>query len=654
MPLLHSRRNQFQPAQKRARKAELRPDTQDPKRHVPRSRLILLHGLFVLLLLYLLAGLGYQQLFHFRDHRENEARQNYRRILTPGPRGNIFDREGRLLVGNRPVFKAVVSLNELRPEFRAEYYRRADEAREIQQQINRLELNVESRRAVVQRYLDRLNHLLGRQEEVNSTVLERHFQQTLLLPFTLLSDLTPEDYARLIEQVPVESPVQVIAESARFYPHGAAASHVLGFVSSTDDIRTEDVPGDDLLTFKFEGKVGRSGLERIYDEHLQGRSGGEVWSVDPGGFQHERIAFRSPVKGNDLVTTIDLDVQLAAEQALGERMGAAVAIRVATGEVLALASKPDYDLNDLTPFLSFAVDERIREEGGWLNRATQGLYAPGSTFKIVTAVAGMRAGHIDDETVIDCPGHFLVGRRRFHCHRRAGHGPVDIVDSIRVSCNVFFYDRALRMGVSALAEEARRFGFDSRTGIELFGETGMMLVPDPAWKEERLYDNWYDGDTANMSIGQGFLKVTPLQVATFTASVARGETRTYPTLVQDPSMRNPHSESEPLDPQIVALIHAGMREAGAVGTARLAAQAAGVSVAGKTGTAQAHKDGEPTTIAWFMGFAPAENPEIAVVVALEGVPAEATDYAGGAHAAPIAGEVIRAYSRKLQPDVVHH
>lgn len=655
VPVFTPRRRSLAPAQQHARKPEGRQKERNPNRHVPPTRMLTLHGIIVACLLYLLAGLGYHQLIAFRDHRESEARQNYRRILMPGPRGNIFDREGRLLVGNRPVFNAVVSLNELRPEFRAEYYRRMDEAREIQQKVDRHQLNIESRRAVVQRYLDRLNALLDREVEVDSDSLERHFRQTLLLPFTLIADLSPEDFAKLVEQVPVESPVQVITESTRYYPHSSAASHALGFVSSTDDVRTEDVPGDDLLTFKFEGKVGRSGLERIFDEHLQGKSGGEVWSVDPGGFQHELIAHRSPVQGNDLYTTLDLDLQQAAERALAGKMGAAVAIHVETGEVLAIASMPDYDLNDLTPFLSHAVDQKIREEGGWLNRALQGLYAPGSTYKIVTAIAGLRQDVIGAQTVIDCPGYHMVGRRRFHCHRRSGHGPASLVGAIRDSCNVFFYDRALAMGIHPLVEESRRFGFHQRTGIELYGETGMMLVPDPLWKRERMHDNWYAGDTANMSIGQGFLKVTPLQVAAFTASIARGETRTYPTLIRDPALRQrPDAEPRPigLSDSELELIHAGMFEAGESGTARLASTMAGVTVAGKTGTAQAHKDGRPTTIAWYMGFAPADNPQIAVAVALEGVPEEATNYAGGAHAAPIAGEVFRAFIQKQSAPLV--
>lgn len=600
----------------------------------------------------LLGGMAWQQLWRFHEHREAEARQNYRRILMPGPRGNIYDRNGRLLVGNRPVFNAVVSLNELRPEFRTEYHKRAEALTAAHVGIDRLALNVESRTAVVQRYLNELNVLLGRSQEVNSLNLERHFNKSLLLPFSLMEDLSPEDYAHLIEQIPVNSPIQFIAQSSRFYPHGKAACHVLGYVSNTTELDTTDVPGDDLLTFHFQGKVGRSGLERVFDDHLQGKSGGEVWSVDPGGFQYEQIAYRSPEQGNDLITTLDLDLQNAAERALAGRTGAVVAIQISSGEVLAMASLPNYDLNDLTPFISYAVDEKIREEGGWLNRATQGLYPPGSTFKVVTAVAGLRTGVIDEHTEVNCPGFILVGKRTARCHRHSGHGVETLVKAICDSCNVFFYDRSLAMGIDALVEETRRFGFDQPTGIELLGETQNMLVPSPEWKARRFFgEGWFDGDTINMAIGQGYLLVTPLQIADLCASIARSETRTYPTLVLDPQLRRKAPPPEPigLPPDQMALILEGMRQAGSTGTARLAARFAETTVAGKTGTAQIRKDGKPSTLAWFMGFSPADAPAIAVAVIIEGVPDEAF-LGGGADAAPIAGAVIKAYTQKQKPN----
>jgi penicillin-binding protein 2 len=594
----------------------------------------------------LVAGLFYRQLILKEAYDEATQRQNYRRILMPGPRGDIFDRNGQLLVGNRPLFSAVVYLNELRPEFRRAFYRLLNERRAQGIQPDRHQLAIEARRAVVQEYQHRINRILGRRDSVDSTRLERHFSQSLLLPFPLLRDLTLEDYARLIEQVSIDSPIQVIADTARYYPHGAAAAHTLGFVSDSRELPGDGLAGDSLLTFRFEGKVGRSGLEAYFNDHLQGQTGGEIWSVDPGGFTHQRVVHEQPQRGNDLHVTLDIEMQRVAEAALGTKAGAVVAIHIATGEVLALASKPGYDLNDFSPFLSTATDRRIREQGAWLNRAIQGLYPPGSTFKLITAIAGLRSGHITDTTAVYCGGFHMVGSRIFRCHNRAGHGTEDLVAAIRDSCNVLFYERGIAMGVRTIAAEARRFMLDQPSGIELPGETRSMLVPDPDWKRRRLYgESWFEGDTANLSIGQGFLLVTPLQMAAFTAALARGTTSVNPTLLKA-TVGNPPPRAERPAPQPIglpeaqrALIIEGMRAAGLTGTARQASTPQ-IAAAGKTGTAQVRKDGRPTTLAWFVGFAPADRPTVAVAVMVEGVPEEETSYAGGSTAAPIARQVF--------------
>jgi penicillin-binding protein 2 len=478
--------------------------------------------------------------------------------------------------------------------------------------------------------------------EVESVDIERHFSQSLLLPFPLIKDLSQEDYARLIDQIPVDSPIQILSGTARWYPHGEAAAHTLGFVSDSTEFPEGSLPGDALLTFRNAGQLGRSGLEKAFNEHLQGETGGEIWTVDPGGFQYERVVHEIPGKGQDLTISLDVAIQKVAEAAMGEKTGAVVAIEIETGEVLTLASKPAYDLNDLSPFISFEVDREIREKGAWLNRAIQGLYPPGSTFKLVTAMAALREGLVDAGTVIDCPGYHVVGKRVFHCHRRNGHGPEELVGAIRDSCNVFFYNRGTEIGVWPIANEARRFHLDQPTGIELPGETRRMLVPDPEWKAARFYgEGWFTGDTANMSIGQGFLLLTPMQMATFAASLASETTFLQPTLMHG---QEPANRGDPigLPPEQMALVKEGMRLAGERGTARLAGKP-GMPVAGKTGTAQVRKDGKPTTLAWFVGYAPVQNPRIAVAVLVEGVPEQEVEYGGGSTAAPIAKAVFQQY-----------
>ncbi|MEX0331681.1 MAG: penicillin-binding protein 2 [Puniceicoccaceae bacterium] len=622
--------------QKVYRKSSDRPDPN------VNTRLYLLYLVIGICMIALLAGLGYRQLIQREAFAAAAERQNYRRILMPGPRGIIYDRNGKVLVGNRPLFSAVVYLNELRAEFREEYYTLVRRQRDLGLNPDRYTMNTTARKNVVQRYLNRLNLLLGEEVEVESKDIERHFSQSLLLPFPLIKDLSPEDYAQLIEQIPVDSPIQIISGTARWYPYSEAAAHTLGFVSDSTEFPEGSLPGDTLLTFRNSGQIGRSGLEKAFNDHLQGQTGGEIWTVDPSGFQYERVLHEQPGKGKDLSVSLDIDIQLAAEQAMRDKTGALVAIEIETGEVLALASRPAYDLNDLSPYISFAVDEEIREKGAWLNRAIQGLYPPGSTFKLITAMAVLREGVVDAETEIFCPGYHLVGKRVFKCHRLNGHGDENLIGAIRDSCNVFFYNTGTEAGVWSIANEARRFHLDQPTGIELPAETRRMLVPDPEWKAGRFYgEGWFAGDTANMSIGQGFLLLTPMQMATFAASLARQTTFLQPTLLHD---QGPAQVEGPISlyADQLALIKEGMRLAGERGTARLAGKP-GMPVAGKTGTAQVRKDGRPTTLAWFVGYAPVENPRIAVAVMIEGVPEQEIEYGGGSTAAPIAKAVFQEF-----------
>lgn len=610
-------------------------------------RLQVFYLIFCFLFLVLALGLAYRQLVQSREYQEQERLQNYRRVLLPAPRGNIYDREGRLLVGNRPVYSAVVYLDELRREFRQEYFHLVNEARSLNLKRNRQELNTEARRNVVQGYLNQINRLLGRDLNVISEDLERQFGQDRLLPFPLVSDLAEEQFARLVERLPVDSPIQIVTQSARYYPYGEAACHTLGFVSTKDRLDEDGFVGEELRTFHLPGKAGRTGLERAFDERLTGRTGGEIWVVDPSGFRYERTTYRPPTQGENLTTTIDIDLQLAVEAAMSEYIGAAIALHVETGEVLAVVSRPGFDLNDLSPFLSFEVDRQIREKGAWLNRSIQGLYPPGSTFKLVTASAGLRHGFIEADTEINCPGWYFVGRRRFHCHNHAGHGLETLEESIRDSCNVFYYDRAVEMGIERIAEEARLYGLDEPTGIGLNGETRRMLVPDPDWKARRFFgERWFEGDTANVAIGQGDLLVTPLQMASFAASIARGETRTLPTLEYDPTrfeFSHPGELIE-LPGNGLARMREGMRMAGETGTAKKASLP-DVPVAGKTGTAQVRVEGEPQTLAWTIGYAPADAPEVAFAVVIEGTE-PGDNFHGGSTAAPVVQAFLRAWREK--------
>ncbi|MBA4137543.1 MAG: peptidoglycan glycosyltransferase [Opitutus sp.] len=607
--------------------------------------MLVFYGVIGAIVLTLTSGMAYRQLFKSGLYSERERIQNQRRVIVPGPRGNIYDRDGKVLVGNRARFSVVLNLAELRGELRAEFskvlrnYRALPkEDRPTADQLNRI-----ARTAVAQRYLDQVNGILARQEKVRSRDIDRHFAQTLLLPFILLDDLAPDEYARLIERLPVESPLQVYASSTRHYPFGSAAAHVLGYVGIDNDPEAEEFPGDDLLTFKMKGAFGRDGLEKKFDDTLQGQAGGAIYRVDPSGYKVDLpIEKRLPVQGRNLATSLDIELQQAAEKGLAGKVGAVVALDVQTGEVLVMASAPTYDLNEFVPRLGFETAKSIQDSGGWLNRATQGQYPPGSTFKVITAIAGLRSGTIDPETThVICPGYYMVGARRFPCHFHAGHGERDLAGAIRDSCNVFFYKNGLEMGPELIAAEAARFGFNHPTGIELPSEFRTPRVASPTWKLENMKERWFPGDTANISIGQGDTLISPLQAACMTASLARGEIETKPTLMHDPKRPRQRTEKIGLSPADYAALVRGMAMGYQFGTGKLA-RVDGLTAGTKSGTAQKGR----IELAWMVCFAPLENPRIAIAVVLEGE--EGENYGGGTNAGPVVKTILEAFKEKSE------
>lgn len=614
-----------------------------------------------LLLSILASGIFYQQVVRSDLASEKEKVQSQRRILVPGPRGNVYDRNGQLLVGNRPRFAAVLYLDELRPEYFREYISIRDAYREAEDADipTVLQLSEIARYTVVERYLAKIDRALDRKTELKAKKLRDHFSAQRLLPYTLIDDLQPEEYAKLLEQLPVNSPLQVYTTSTRFYPHGKSAAHALGYVAANRDIDIDEAfPGADLMTFKMVGAEGRNGLEAQFDQKLQGEAGGTIYRVDPGGYRVESLERRLPVQGENLITSLDIDLQLAAEERMREleMAGAAVALDVQTGEVLVMASLPDYDLNDFSPHLSHSTAADINERGAWLNRAVQGLYPPGSAFKVLVAAAGMHQGVIASDSETRCNGHYRVGNRLFPCHDGHAHGEIQLETAISKSCNIFFYEHGLEIGADALAMEARRFGFGTRTNIDIPYENNGSLVADPAWKKANRGSSWTPGDTANMSIGQGFLIVTPLQMAAFTASVARGQTTTTPHMTHDPSRPRQNTEPIGLTPRDYEALLAGMEECTISGTSRTSfttvrnMRIPGLRVAGKTGTAQKRTPKGTINFAWFICFAPVERPRIAIAVMIEGdTPGEETG--GGTFAAPIARDILAKWVEK-HPDLI--
>jgi penicillin-binding protein 2 len=615
-------------------------------------RLLVFHGIVAVLLFVLAGGLAYQQLTKDAFHHEQERLQNERRIIVPGPRGNIFDRNGTLLVGNRPRFAVTLNLDELRPEFRKEFLRihKNFKATGDRDMPDNDQLEQLAHTSIVQRYLDQVDAFLGRSEKVDGRRLQNHLRRQLLLPYILIDDLKQEEFATLVERLPVNSPLQVYTSNERFYPYHDAAAHVLGYVGTNEGAdEEEESPGEDLTTLKVKGTIGKDGLEKQFDPVLQGEAGYSILRVDPAGYKvNPPIEHRLPVQGRSLTCSLDIYLQKAAEEALGDQTGAAVALDVHTGEVLAMASRPGYDLNIFSPHLSVAAAADIEARRAWSNLALNGVYSPGSTFKIVVSTAALMSGSVTPtELPADCQGSMMIGNRRFSCDNGHGHhGQLALPEAIAHSCDVYFWTVGLRTTVETIAAEARRFHLDRPTGIELPGETHRMLIPDPAWKKKARDDAWTPGDTANISIGQGDVQETPLVMACFAASFARDEIWTRPYLVHDPLRPEQHTERTGLTAGQRAAILDGMELCTTEGTAKTLMleneRVPGVRVAGKTGTAQIKRAQGQVDEAWFICFAPLEAPRIAIAVAVEGdVPGE--DFQGGIYALPVASAILRTY-----------
>jgi penicillin-binding protein 2 len=611
-------------------------------------RIRIFRGLIGALLVGLVVSLAYVQLERSAEYAALGRHQSQRRVIVPAPRGAIYDREHRLLAGNKLRVAAVLNLGELRKEVLQD----EPENARTDKISSPSEAAARARFRVLQRQLDRVNAITGHRVRIDPLRLERAYAHERVTPFVLDSDMTEEQGDRLVAQRGPSDLFEVVRSNQRWYPEGRTAAHVLGRVRSEMTAPRSERPAEEIPALKVPVIAGDSGIEKQYDAQLGGHPGEAVVSVDALGFlvgpANQR---RAATSGDELLLSLDLDLQGAAERAIaatpvGPR-GAAVAIAVKTGEVLVLASKPDFDPNDASLAVNPDQKQRIEAESGWFNRATQGLYPPGSTFKIFTALAGLRRGTLHPEDLVHCDGFYEVGGQRFLCHNAEGHGDVSLRSALAQSCNVFAYKTGLAAGPEALAEEARRFHLDEPTHVDLPSESSRMLVPDPAWKREDGRGDWTTGDTINLSIGQGFLRYSPLQAACAMASLARRETLTVPTLLHQPG-RNPSGDRKPeplglRDADYAALID-GLQAVIQTGIGQNA-QVPGISIAGKTGTAQVKGPEGTTDVAWFVAFAPVERPEIAVAVAIEG-DQPGVEFAGAEYAAPVVREIIGSYFDK--------
>ncbi len=598
-------------------------------RNIVRSRITLAATGVVLLAAILVARLAYIQIS--QHQRFSTLAQNNRIDFTPvAPlRGLIYDRNGKLLAENRRVYNL-----EILP----------DQIDDINRLLNELGQLVE----LTEEDVTRFKALLRRRPS-----FERQ---------TLRTDLNEEEAARIALHQHRYPGVELQARLQRHYPYGESTAHLIGYVGriNADDLKTIDPRAYRGLQY-----LGRSGIEAQYEQALRGRPGIERVETNAHGKVARSLGKTAPGTGLTVHLSLDIELQRKSMEALRGYEGAVVAIAPDSGEVLALASAPGFDPNPFVNGISKSDYARLldSEEKSLLNRALYGRYAPGSTIKGFMLLVGLRHG-VDPAMRRFCPGWYSLPRRahRYRDWKRGGHGSVDGYDSIVQSCDVYFYQLARRLGIERIHDGMARFGFGERTGIDLPGEPS-GLMPSPQWKHAARGQAWYPGETVITGIGQGYMLVTPLQLAAATAMLAnRGQPVTPRFLV---ALENPQNQVRrkvappPRKPQAARgeyydYVINSMRDVvhGRKGTARAINKGLRYEMAGKTGTAQVksipqnvpnQRDAQTTVEkkfedhSLFIAFAPLNNPKIAIAVIAEHAGS------GSATAAPIARELIDFY-----------
>jgi penicillin-binding protein 2 len=575
--------------------------------------------------LVLLSGYWRLQIAQHERYEGQAERNRIRSLPVIAPRGRILDREGRVLVDNFPAFSVLLM--------------RENSAALIPARVEAMARGLGLDPVEVQNMVERTAHLPG-------------FQPILLKQAATLEDIS------FVESHRVEYPeMALIQVQQRFYLKHAVAASVLGYVGEVSENAIAK-PGS---KYRPGDVAGQSGIECKYDYMLAGQDGVRRVVVNSRGQEVGSMTTIDAHPGNDLRLTIDLDLQLAAEVALGDRTGAVVALDPRSGEVLAMVSHPDFDPNDFAHRIDREEWERLTRdpEKPLLNKAIQSHVAPGSVFKIVTASAALETGTIRPDYTIQCPGAVTIYGHTFHdwvWEKHKGHGSVDLHRAIVQSCDVYFYTLGKLLGIDKLAYFAKHLGLGARTGVDLPAEDP-GLVPSPEWAQKAFKRKWWAGETISVAIGQGAVAVTPIQLALMIGGVASGGVFHRPHLVfrdqlmaigQSPA--NDAVRSFPLSDSTLAEVTRGMWGVVNEGGTGSSARVAGLDIAGKTGTAQVvsvslKESGHTSEFrnnAWFVGYAPSTNPEI-VVAAL---------VMQGEHswvAAPVARDVIKAYFDKKLP-----
>ncbi|MDB9526648.1 penicillin-binding protein 2 [Oscillatoria sp. CS-180] len=485
--------------------------------------------------------------------------------------------------------------------------------------------------------IDRLSEILNVSPDSIRQRLEQAGYESIEA-ITIARGVSPAQATAIAEFGDELPGVRLEAEAVRNYPNGDLAAHVLGY---TGEITEDELNESQYEEYRMGDIIGQMGAEAAFEQTLQGQWGGQQVEVDSSGRVISVLGNKPAISGNDVRLTIDLEVQKLAEQALGNTKGAIVAMDPDSGAILAMVSRPTFDPNIFTTNITDAQWAQLQgAEHPFLNRSLQG-FPPASTFKIVTTAAGIESGAYSPDAVLPTFAFLNVGGHLFWDWNNAGFGPLGFRGAMAMSSDTFFYQVGRRVGGETLIQWTRRFGFGSKTGIEIGAEESAGLVPDDAWKQDNLGYGWLVGDSINMSIGQGFLQTSPLQVAVMFAVPANGGYLVTPHLLQDSRTEDDWRESVGLQPVTIDVLQDGLRQVISGGTARSLNLPNMPPIAGKTGTAEAPPY---ENHAWFGAYAPADDPEILIVAF-----AEHSGGGGGSVAAPMVKQMLEGYYKDWQP-----
>ncbi len=599
--------------------------TADAEWYKQRINGVIICALFAFVVL--LIRLIYLQVVTGDEYRRLSLNNSIRLQNIDPPRGRLYDRYNNLLVDNRPSFDVHITLKDARP---------------LNQTLEKLSLFLQTPA-----------------EKLLSTIKQAQ-GASAYKPMLLKQDVGRDTLAA-IEVNKYDLPgISVNVNLRRQYIYERNAAHLIGYLS---EISPDELKSGSFAGYRSGDLIGKFGAEKVYEHFLRGKRGGRQVEVNANGLVVRILKTVEAEAGQNVYLTIDQKLQHRTEELLEGVAGAAVAIEPETGQILALASSPSFDQN-------FFVGGITHEQWYSLisnpfkpmsNRAIQGEYPPGSTYKIVTALAGLEEGVINEQTTFYCPGYYRFGSRVYRCWKKEGHGKVDIIKAVEESCDVFFYQVGQRLGVDRLAWYAKGFGLGSPTGIVLDHESH-GLIPTAAWKEKRIGIPWQDGETLSVAIGQGFDLATPIQMAVLAAALANGGKRYQPIILD--SIQSPDGQillknepkligKLPVSPSNLDIVRRGLWKVvnGENGTAR-GSRIVDIEMSGKTGTSQVISRKEDETLteentpvhlrshAWFVAYAPSDYPRIAVAVVVE------HGEHGSGTAAPIAREMIKTYLRK--------